>query len=56
MSRVKAIADTLSDLAAIAALAAIALRTGADPTTIVVAISGLAGYKIRGRGGKNEGN
>jgi hypothetical protein len=49
MSRVKEIADVVSDLAAIAALAVIALETGADPTTIVVAIAGLAGYKMRGR-------
>lgn len=41
--------DTVTDVVAIIVLGVIALRTGADPTTVIVTIAGLAGYRMQSR-------
>jgi len=41
--------DTVTDVAAIAGLVAVATTTTADPTTVVVAVAGLGGYRMRER-------
>lgn len=46
------IADSATDIAAIAGIAWITLQTAADPTTETLAIAGLAGYRMQ-RGGKS---
>lgn len=43
--------DTATDVAAILGLVAVASTTSADPTTVVLAIAGLGGYRMRSRGG-----
>jgi hypothetical protein len=43
------LADELTDAVAIVALVIVAVNTSADATTVVAAIAGLAGYKMRGR-------
>lgn len=41
--------DGATDLGAIVVLGWIATATGADATTIVVAVAGIAGYRMRSR-------
>lgn len=48
----EAVADEAVTVAAIGALVAVAVETGADPTMVVMAVSGLGGYRLRQRGSR----
>lgn len=53
--RLEPLADEAVNVAAIVALVIVALEAGADPTTVVAAISGLGGYRMHQRRGGGGG-
>lgn len=55
MKRVEAVAGELVTVAAIGSLSFIAVETGADPTTVVGAVSGLGGYRLYRRADERDG-